>query len=78
MVEGELIAYRGILLIDKEGIVQHQVVNNLPLGRSIREAIRMVDAIQHFEENREACPMDWKKSSNAMEANHELTAAYLA
>ncbi|MAB77212.1 MAG: alkyl hydroperoxide reductase [Verrucomicrobiales bacterium] len=78
MVEGELIAYRGLFLIDKEGIVQHQVVNNLPLGRSIKEAIRMVDALQHFEENGEVCPMDWEKGSDAMEANHESTAAYLA
>mgnify|MGYP003634918084 FL=1 len=77
-VEGELIAYRGLFLIDKEGIVQHQLVNNLPLGRSIREAIRMVDALQHFEENGEVCPMDWEKGSEAMEATHESTAAYLA
>ncbi len=78
MVEGELIAYRGLFLIDKEGIVQHQLVNNLPLGRSIKEAIRMVDALQHFEENGEVCPMDWEKGSDAMEANHDSTAAYLA
>ena len=78
MVEGELIAYRGLFLIDKEGIVQHQLVNNLPLGRSIKEAIRMVDALQHFEENGEVCPMDWEKGSDAMEATHESTAAYLA
>ncbi|MGB0154064.1 MAG: peroxiredoxin [Verrucomicrobiales bacterium] len=78
MVEGELIAYRGLFLIDKEGIVQHQLVNNLPLGRSIKEAIRMVDALQHFEENGEVCPMDWEKGADAMEATHESTAAYLA
>ena len=78
MVEGELIAYRGLFLIDKEGIVQHQLVNNLPLGRSIKEAIRMVDALQHFEENGEVCPMDWEKGAKGMEANHESTAAYLA
>ena len=75
---GELIAYRGLFLIDKEGIVQHQLVNNLPLGRSIKEAIRMVDALQHFEEHGEVCPMDWEKGTDAMEANHESTAAYLA
>ncbi|MAS96022.1 MAG: alkyl hydroperoxide reductase [Verrucomicrobiales bacterium] len=76
--EGELVAYRGLFLIDKEGIVQHQLVNNLPLGRSIKEALRMVDALQHFEENGEVCPMDWEKGSEAMEANHESTSAYLA
>tara|TARA_R110002096_G_scaffold310126_6_gene504705 strand:- start:221 stop:862 length:642 start_codon:yes stop_codon:yes gene_type:complete len=77
-VEGELIAYRGLFLIDKEGIVQHQLVNNLPLGRSIKEAIRTVDALQHFEENGEVCPMNWEKGDEAMEATHESTAAYLA
>lgn len=76
--DGELVAYRGLFLIDKEGIVQHQLVNNLPLGRSIKEALRMVDALQHFEENGEVCPMDWEKGSEAMEANHESTSAYLA
>jgi peroxiredoxin (alkyl hydroperoxide reductase subunit C) len=76
--EGELIAYRGLFLIDKDGIVQHQLVNNLPLGRSIKEAVRMVDALQHFEENGEVCPMDWELGDEAMHANHESTAAYLA
>jgi len=76
--EGELIAYRGLFLIDKNGVVQHQLVNNLPLGRSIKEALRMVDALQHFEENGEVCPMDWEFGADAMEATHESTAAYLA
>ena len=78
IVEGELIAYRGLFLIDKDGIVQHQLVNNLPLGRSIKEALRMVDALQHFEENGEVCPMDWEKGAEGMHATHESTAAYLA
>ena len=77
-VEGELIAYRGLFLIDKDGIVQHQLVNTLPLGRSIKEAIRVVDALQHFEQHGEVCPMDWEKGAEAMEATHESTAAYLA
>jgi len=76
--DGELIAYRGLFLIDKDGIVQHQLVNNLPLGRSIKEALRMVDALQHFEENGEVCPMDWEKGVEAMEPTHESTASYLA
>lgn len=77
-VNGELIAYRGLFLIDKEGVVQHQVVNNLPLGRSVKEALRMVDALQHFEKNGEVCPMDWNLGEEAMEANHESTAKYLS
>ena len=48
MVEGELVAYRGLFLIDKEGMVQHQIVNNMPLGRSVDEVLRLVDALQHF------------------------------
>ncbi len=57
--EGELIAYRGLFLIDKEGIVRHQLVNDLPLGRNVDEALRMVDALQFFEENGEVCPANW-------------------
>ncbi len=78
MAHGELIAYRGLFLIDKAGIVQHQLVNNLPLGRSIAEAIRVVDALQHFEQHGEVCPMNWEKGRPAMSATHEGTAAYLA
>lgn len=77
-VNGELIAYRGLFLIDKEGVVQHQVVNNLPLGRSVKEALRMVDALQHFEKNGEVCPMDWSLGDEAMKPNHKSTAKYLS
>ena len=77
-VQGELIAYRGLFLIDKEGVVQHQLVNNLPLGRNVNEAIRMVDALQHFEEHGEVCPINWEKGKDAMEATHESTSSYLA
>ena len=77
-VEGELVAYRGLFLIDKEGIVRHQVVNDMPLGRSIRECLRVVDALQHFEEHGEVCPMDWEKGSDAMTATHEGVSDYLS
>ena len=50
---GPMIAYRGLFLIDKKGIVQHQIVNNFPLGRNVDEALRMIDALQHFEKNGE-------------------------
>lgn len=56
-------ALRGLFLMDKEGVVQHQVVNNLPLGRSVDEALRMVQALQYFEQNGEVCPADWKEGS---------------
>ncbi len=76
--EGELIAYRGLFLIDKEGVVRHQIVNDLPLGRNVDEALRMVDALQFFEENGEVCPANWSKGKEGMKANHEATAEYLA
>lgn len=65
-VEGAGIAYRGLFLIDKDGIVQHQVVNNLPLGRNVDEAIRMVKALQFFEKNGEVCPANWNEGAKGM------------
>lgn len=74
---GEMIAYRALFLIDKEGVVRHQLVNDLPLGRNVQEAIRMVDALQFFEENGEVCPANWKKGDAAMTDTHEGVASYL-
>jgi peroxiredoxin 2/4 len=71
-------AYRGLFLIDKAGIVRHQVVNDMPLGRSVDEAIRIIDALQFFEENGEVCPADWHKGDKAMKATQEGVASYLA
>jgi peroxiredoxin 2/4 len=68
-VEGAGIAYRGLFLIDKDGVVQHQVVNNLPLGRNVDEAIRMVKALQFFEKNGEVCPANWNEGSKGMKPN---------
>ena len=76
--DGELVAYRGLFLIDKEGIVRHQVVNDLPLGRNVEEAIRMVDALQYFEEKGEVCPANWEKGKEGMTATHSGVAEYLA
>lgn len=67
--EDEGIAFRGLFLIDKNGIVQHALVNNLPLGRNVDEAIRMLDAIQYHEENGEVCPANWTKGKEAMTAD---------
>jgi peroxiredoxin (alkyl hydroperoxide reductase subunit C) len=75
---GAPVAYRGLFLIDKDGIVRHNVINDLPLGRSIDEAIRMVDALQYFEKNGEVCPANWKPGEEAMAATHEGVAEYLA
>lgn len=65
------VALRGLFLIDKEGVVQHQVVNNLPLGRNVSEAIRMVEALRFFEENGEVCPANWNKGSKGMKPHQE-------
>ena len=67
--EGELVAYRGLFLIDKQGIIQHASVNNMPIGRSVLEALRLVDALQHFENHGEVCPSDWKVGERAMAPN---------
>jgi peroxiredoxin (alkyl hydroperoxide reductase subunit C) len=75
---GPMIAYRGLFLIDKSGTVQHQIVNNFPLGRNVDEALRMVDALQHFEENGEVCPANWSKGKESMKESHDSVANYLA
>jgi peroxiredoxin (alkyl hydroperoxide reductase subunit C) len=72
------VAYRGLFLIDKNGIVRHQVVNDLPLGRSIDEALRMIDALQFFEEKGEVCPANWEKGKDGMKDNAEGVASYLS
>ena len=69
LIEDAGIALRGLYLIDKEGIVRHQVVNDLPLGRSVPEALRMVDALQFFEANGEVCPANWQKGANTIKPN---------
>jgi peroxiredoxin (alkyl hydroperoxide reductase subunit C) len=71
------VAYRGSFLIDKKGMVRHQVVNDLPLGRNMDEMLRMVDALQFFEENGEVCPAGWKKGDAGMNANPVGVAEYL-
>jgi alkyl hydroperoxide reductase subunit AhpC len=70
------IAFRGLFLIDKAGVVQHQVVNNLPLGRNIDEALRMVDALQFFEKNGEVCPANWSKGSDGMKPDPKGSKTY--
>lgn len=71
-------SYRGLFLIDNKGIVRHQVVNDMPLGRSVDEALRIVDALQFFEENGEVCPADWHKGDKGLRETQEGIAAYLS
>jgi peroxiredoxin 2/4 len=75
---GDPRAYRGLFLIDKKGIVRHQTVNDMPLGRSISETMRMVDALQFYEENGEVCPADWHKGDRAMKETQQSVAEYLS
>lgn len=75
---GPMIAYRGLFLIDKEGVVRHQIVNDLPLGRNVDEALRMVDALKFVEENGEVCPANWSEGEKGMTASFEGVADYLA
>ncbi|MBC8314563.1 MAG: peroxiredoxin [Bacteroidales bacterium] len=75
---GAPVAYRGLFLIDKDGVIRHSVVNDLPLGRSVDEALRMVDALQHFEEYGEVCPANWKEGEDAMKATQEGVSDYLS
>lgn len=75
---GEAQAYRGLFLIDKEGIVRHQVVNDMPLGRSVDEVIRVLDALQFTEEYGEVCPANWKKGDKALRATQEGVSDYLS
>lgn len=72
------VAYRGSFLIDKEGIVRHQVVNDLPLGRNIDEMLRMIDALQFNETHGEVCPAGWKEGDAGMQGTPEGVADYLA
>lgn len=74
---GNPMAYRGLFLIDKDGIVRHQVVNDMPLGRSIDEAIRIVDALQFYEKNGEVCPADWHSGDKGLKATQEGIAEFL-
>ena len=72
------VALRASFLIDKDGIVQHQVVNNLPLGRNVDEMIRVVDALQFSEDHGEVCPAGWRKGESGMTPTAEGVADYLS
>lgn len=76
--EGIPMAYRGLFLIDKGGIVRHQVVNDMPLGRSVEEAIRVVEALQFTEKYGEVCPANWKKGQKGMKPSQEGVSEYLS
>lgn len=78
VLTGDAVAFRGTFLIDKEGKVRHQVVNDLPLGRNITEAVRMLEALQFHEKHGEVCPANWNKGKEGMKADAKGVAGYLA
>src|SRR5471030_2480650 len=71
------VAFRGAFLIDDNGVVRSQIINDLPLGRNMEELIRLVDALQFHEEHGEVCPANWKKGDKGMDASPEGVAKYL-
>jgi len=77
-VEGDNVTYRATYIIDEDGVVQHESINNMPLGRNVGEYIRLVDALTHVQEKGEVCPANWEEGKDAMNANAKATAEYLA
>lgn len=78
VLTGDAVSFRGTFLIDKDFTVRHQLVNDLPLGRNIEEALRMVDALQFHEDHGEVCPANWKEGAEGMKPSAEGVATYLA
>ena len=76
--EGDGVAFRGTFFIDQEGIVRHENINDLPLGRNIDESLRVIDAWHHHLEYGEVCPANWEEGKDAMKENRESVADYLA
>jgi len=78
LLEDAGVALRGLFLIDKNGIVRHMLVNDLPLGRSVEEALRVVDALTHFEKHGEVCPANWKPGAKGMKPDPQGAKSYFA
>jgi len=76
--EGEPVAFRGLYLIDEDGVVQHELVNNLGLGRSVKEVLRLIDALTHLQEYGEVCPANWEEGQEALKPTFDGVAEYLA
>jgi peroxiredoxin (alkyl hydroperoxide reductase subunit C) len=75
---GSMIAFRGLFLIDKNGAIRHLLINDLPLGRNVDEALRMLDALIFNEENGEVCPANWNKGKDGLKGTHQGIADYLS
>jgi alkyl hydroperoxide reductase subunit AhpC len=75
---GDNVSYRATYLIDEEGMVFHEGINHMPVGRNVKEYIRLVDAFSHVQKNGEVCPANWEEGKDAMKDNRDSTAAYLS
>ena len=78
LLEGDNVTYRATYLIDEEGTVFHEGINHMPLGRNVQEFIRLIDAYAHVQKNGEVCPANWEEGKEAMSANRDGIANYLA
>lgn len=78
VANGPMVAYRGLFLIDKKGMIHHETVNNMPLGRNVDETLRMLDSLIHFEQYGEVCPANWSEGKSAMKASFDGVADYLS
>jgi peroxiredoxin 2/4 len=78
LLEGDNVTYRATYLIDEEGTVFHEGINHMPLGRNVQEFIRLIDAYAHVQKNGEVCPANWEEGKDAMSANRDGVASYLA
>ena len=76
-VDGDNVTYRATYIIDEEGTIQHESINNMPLGRNVNEYLRIIDALTHVQKNGEVCPANWEEGKDAMKADRNSTAAYL-
>ena len=77
-VDGDNVTYRATYIIDEEGVVQHESINNMPLGRNVSEYLRIIDALTHVQEKGEVCPANWEEGKDAMQATLKGTAEYLS
>ena len=77
-VEGDNVTYRATYLLDEEGVVFHEGINHMPLGRNVKEYLRLIDAYTHVQEKGEVCPANWEEGAEAMNADRKGVAAYLA
>ena len=78
LVDGDSVTYRATYLIDEDGLVFHEGVNHMPIGRNVNEYLRLIDAYSHVQEKGEVCPANWEEGKDAMNANREGVSSYLS